>query len=308
MEIEKISIPSLRQMNTADADVLTIDTLPNDQFEKAHLPGAKNACVFEVTFLEQVASQVPDKDTPLVVYGFSNRSRNAETAAEKLLRAGYTNIAVLDGGIEQWIGEGLAVEGRDPNITAVKPLHLPDGTYAIDLNESWIEWTGRNPNTRHFGSIQLSQGDVIIQDQIVTGRFVIDMQSIKNINLEGDELQPILEAHLKSDDFFFVELFPEAEYEIKRGVPKASSPAPSTCSSPNYDMNGTLTLRGIRAELNFDSTLNVLPDGRLSAEAHLDFDRTRWGVVYGSSRFFEHLGMHMVFDLISVQMKIVTQL
>jgi hypothetical protein len=34
--------------------------------------------------------------------------------------------------------------------------------------------------------------------------------------------------------------------------------------------------------------------------AHFDFDRTRWNVIYGSSRFFEHLGMHLVFDLISI--------
>jgi len=38
---------------------------------------------------------------------------------------------------------------------------------------------------------------------------------------------------------------------------------------------------------------------------HFDMDRTRWGVIYGSSRFFEHLGMHLVFDLISFQIRLV---
>ena len=31
-----------------------IDTLTGSHFEKVHLPGARSACVFEVTFLEQV--------------------------------------------------------------------------------------------------------------------------------------------------------------------------------------------------------------------------------------------------------------
>jgi rhodanese-related sulfurtransferase/polyisoprenoid-binding protein YceI len=308
MKLEKISVQSLHQMSIDDTDVFILDTLPNDRFEKAHLPGAQNACVFEVTFLDQVASLVTDKKTPIVVYGFSNRSRNAETAAEKLQRAGYTNIAILDGGIEQWADEGFSVEGSEPHVTAAAPLHLPDGTYAIDLDESWIEWTGRNPNTTHFGTIQLSQGEVTIKDQFVSGQFTIDMRTIKNINLAGDELQPVLEAHLQSDDFFFVELFPEAVYEITQGGPKPSDADSPVSSAPNYDINGSLTLRGMSVELNFETTLNVMPDGRLSAEAHLDFDRTRGGVIYGSSRFFEYLGMHLVFDLISVQMRIVTKL
>ena len=66
-------------------------------------------------------------------------------------------------------------------------------------------------------------------------------------------------------------------------------------------------MRGLRAKQEFDTTVNRLPDGRLTAEAHFDFDRTHWNVIYGSNRFFEHLGMHLVFDLISLQMKIVTR-
>ena len=31
------------------------------------------------------------------------------------------------------------------------------------------------------------------------------------------------------------------------------------------------------------------------------------GVIYGSTRFFEHIGMHLVFDLISFQVKIVAK-
>ena len=42
-------------------------------------------------------------------------------------------------------------------------------------------------------------------------------------------------------------------------------------------------------------------------ESHFDIDRTRWGITYGSPRFFERLGMHLVFDLISIQLRIVAR-
>ena len=129
------------------------------------------------------------------------------------------------------------------------------------------------------------------------------MTSIKNINLEGDELQPVLISHLKSDDFFFVEYFPKAKFTIESAAPLAET----SLSSPNYEVKGKFELRGVSADFQFPTTVNKLSDGQMVAEAHFDIDRTRWNVIYGSSRFFKHLGMHLVFDLISLQLKIVTQ-
>ena len=51
-------------------------------------------------------------------------------------------------------------------------------------------------------------------------------------------------------------------------------------------------------------TVSLTDNNTLTLEAHFDIDRTRWNVIYGSTRFFEHLGMHKVFDLISVQIRI----
>ena len=53
------------------------------------------------------------------------------------------------------------------------------------------------------------------------------------------------------------------------------------------------------------ATITKTPENGLAAEAHFDIDRTRWGVIYGSARFFEYLGMHLVFDLISFQVRII---
>jgi len=284
---------------------ILIDTLPNDHYQTAHLPRAKNACVFEITFPDQVEAVVSDKESKIILYGFSAETMDAATAAEKLLRAGYRDVTVLDGGIAQWRAAGFAIEGdrADAPDETGQELRFEDGKYDVDIEQSLIEWAGRNPNTKHFGTLRLSRGGVRIEGEKITGDFDLDMRSIVNMSLEGDELQPVLIAHLKSDDFFFVENFPKATFTIQQAVPAAAA----TLSAPNYVVAGTLSLRGIEGEVRFDATVSKLEDGVLAAEAHFDMDRTRWNVIYGSSRFFKHLGMHLVFDPISIQIKIVAR-
>ncbi len=149
--------------------------------------------------------------------------------------------------------------------------------------------------------MDIASGVIDIKDRTVTGTVDIDMNTIRNINLEGDELQPVLEAHLRSDDFFFTKMFPKAVLRVK----DAKRIEPGWSSAPNYHVSGEFKLRGVSAELDFDATVARIDDGTLVMEAHFDIDRTRWKVIYGSTRFFEHLGMHMVFDLISFQIRMV---
>jgi polyisoprenoid-binding protein YceI len=99
-----------------------------------------------------------------------------------------------------------------------------------------------------------------------------------------------------------MKMFPSAVLTVTEGVP-VETPFLST---PNYGLKATLQLRGVKADLAFQATVTKTEGGGLAAEAHFDIDRTRWGAIYGSARFFENLGMHLVFDLISFQVKIVT--
>jgi len=280
-----------------------IDTLVGDHFRRIHLPNSTNACVFEVTFIDQVKAITEDKDAEIVLYGSSTRSMDAIKATEKLDQEGYRHINMLRGGIEAWRSAGLSLEGEavdepdDPQTL----LKLEDRSYRVDTNQSIIEWTGRNPNASHFGNIKIATGELEMKDRIITGTFDIDMNSITNINLEGDELQPVIVAHLKSDDFFLTKLFPTANFKILSSTPVKEP----FLSVPNFAINGILELRGVKAQQDFMATVTKTAENGLAAEAHFDIDRTRWNIIYGSTRFFEHLGMHLVFDLISIQVRIV---
>lgn len=175
-----------------------IDTLPVDHFCRVRLPGSANACVFEVDFIDQLKAISEDKDGEIVLYGSSGGSMDAIKAAEKLEDAGYRQVNVLTGGIEAWRSADFVLEGEsvaepdDPQTL----LKLEDRSYRIDTEQSSIQWTGRNANSSHFGIIKISKGELAIKGDNITGVFDIDMESMTNINLEGDESQPILIDHL----------------------------------------------------------------------------------------------------------------
>lgn len=298
-----VAANDLKTLLTEKPETVLIDLLSPDHFACRHIPGAQNACVFQVSFLDDLADAAPDKQAPIVVYGASIRSRDAAMALEKLDRAGYEHVTFFKGGLEAWRGAGYGLEGEatdqqdDPQTTVT----LPDGQYTVDSDASQVEWAGRNPNTRHIGTVDIAKGVIGIKDSTVTGSVEIDMNTIHNINLEGDELQPVLEAHLRSDDFFFSKIFPKAIFIVK----EAKRIEPGWLTAPNYHVNGELNLRGVSADLEFDATVALIEDGSLVMEAHFDIDRTRWKVIYGSTRFFEHLGMHKVFDLLSFQIRMI---
>ncbi|MDC0335657.1 YceI family protein [Pseudodesulfovibrio sp.] len=279
-----------------------VDTLPPEHFADRHIPGAVNACVYEMTFLEGVVAIVPDKATPLVLYGAGPKSQDCMAAADKLARAGYTNLSVFPGGLEEWRKAGNTLEGEAPDeVEAPHPvLSLESKVYALVPDESIIHWTGRNNNGGHTGTLMLSRGELDATDDLAAS-FTIDMQTIKNTNLEGDELQPVLEAHLHSDDFFFTTLFPEATFvatQIKLTMD-------GEATRPNAMLQGKLALRGYENEIAFPAHIRNIDDGKVVILADLVFDRTQWGVIYGSSRFFQHLSYHVVYDFISIDFRLV---
>jgi rhodanese-related sulfurtransferase len=294
-----VSPEELASRLESDAPPIVIDTHVEARYERVHLPGARNARVLEVAFLDQVRGITEDLDAPIVVYGSRAETSDGPMAAEKLTRAGYTDVAILRGGLAAWREAGLPLDGGATD--EVPAATLPDGEFSVDVEASVVEWAGRNPNTTHFGTVPLTRGDLAVRDGVLSGEFEVDLTRIENESLAGNDLKPVLIAHLESDDFFFAKLFPKAAFTLSEGVPVEGA----TATSPNYDVRGRLALRGVTADLDFPATLNRRDDGALVAEAHFDIDRTRWNIVYGSARFFDHLGMHLVFDLISFRIRLV---
>ena len=292
---------ALKELLESDEPLALIDVMPAEYYRAAHLPGAHNCCVFEMDFLDQAAAVAPDRTDLVVLYGSSTHSLASSTAAEKLEKAGFTRVRNYRGGLQDWEGAGLPVE-RGPETPDEEPLR--EGRHEIDTARSQVLWTGRNINGAHTGTIGLEGGWLdVTAGPAASGEFTLDMESIANTDLADPALNRMLIAHLKSDDFFDTARHPTAVFHL-RHVTLNPHAKPGNI---NADIDGALTLKGVTDDLGFSALIEALPDGALSAEAHFDIDRTRWNVVYGSGKFYEKLGKHLVHDNISLSLRIVTR-
>lgn len=266
-----------------------IHVLPEEHFQQEHLPGAVNACVYETLFLSKVAEFAADKATPILVYGAGGSSLDAAVAAEKLAKAGYSNVSELAGGLPAWRAAGFSTEGTGPAAEAP----ALSGTFAVDTETSVVRWTGRNLFNFHRGTLKLSAGHLTVEaGALKSARFTLDMNSIVCEDLTDSTYNAMLIRHLRDDDFFAVERFPSAEFSSEHAEPLPSHP-PGT---PNYTLHGSLTLRGVTQPLSFPAVIAAGDADHLTGQAQFEFDRTQFGANYGSGRLFSFLGKHVVND------------
>jgi rhodanese-related sulfurtransferase/polyisoprenoid-binding protein YceI len=293
----QVTCKELYQWISEEKDFTIIDVLPPEYYGSRHIPGAANACVYEMTFLDSIREITTDKKRCIVVYDSSNRSRASACAAEKLTSAGFGKVFELTGGIEEWEGSGYPVDVLGPDVDE-EPV-LADGVHPIECEKSRLEWTGRNIFKKHWGAIDISGGEIVVRNGAVVGGFVtIDMRSIRDIDLDDIELNRLLIRHLKSDDFFDVESYPTAGFEISQcGIDKGATPG-----SANYLVKGMLTIKGTSKEVSIQAIIAPGENAGIQAQACFSIDRTEWNIAYGSGRLFEKLGMHLVNDSISLEL------
>ncbi|NCT18762.1 MAG: lipid-binding protein [Flavobacteriaceae bacterium CG2_30_34_30] len=151
----------------------------------------------------------------------------------------------------------------------------------IKIKESSIIWVGEKITGSHTGTIQLKEGNLLMEgNQLIGGSFVIDMTTINVTDLTGEN-KGKLEGHLKSDDFFGVANFPTATLIIKN----------ANKTTDGYYINAEITIKGKTEPIAFDLKLEAN-----TATTSLKIDRTKFGVRYGSGSFFDSLGDNTIYD------------
>jgi len=151
--------------------------------------------------------------------------------------------------------------------------------YTVDTLNSKVEWKGykvfKSESTSHFGTIKFESGDVTIKDgKLESGKFVADMNSLTSVDLKDDADQlGKLNGHLKSGDFFEVEKFPTASFEITKVTPAMEG-------DYNTLLDGNLTIKGISKPIQFKANVSV-KDGEVSvATEPKDIKREEFGVKF----------------------------
>ena len=165
-----------------------------------------------------------------------------------------------------------------------------DTIYTADVKGSEIVWKGSKlyETSSHTGNIQLKSGTMGFKDGApVSGTFEIDMASITNTDLTDPEYNARLVGHLKNEDFFDVTKFPTAKFELVSA---------SAGSKPGeYNVTGNLTIKDVTQTISGPATIATTDNGA-TTEATVTFDRTQFGVRYGSENHFADLAQDRVID------------
>ncbi len=135
------------------------------------------------------------------------------------------------------VGQAVAPEQKDPNMTATATTQLSAGTWAIDPVHSSINfWVRHLMVSKVRGKFDNFSGAIVVaEDGTPSVHAEIAVDSVNTGNEQRD-------AHLKSADFFDVEAYPVATF---------SSGAVES-NGDNYVLRGELTLKGVTKPVALD--------------------------------------------------------
>jgi len=288
----------LQERINSEPRPILIHVLPPEVFSASRIPGSGNACIYETVFLEKAAKLIPEPQAAVIVYGAGGGGQEATVAAGRLREAGYPNVEVYEEGLDGWRQTGFPVEGTG-EFPAPPPL---DGEFLVDRDQSVIRWTGRNLFNHHSGTVKLGSGRLVLHDgRLIEAAFEVDLESIVCEDLSDPDLHAALIGHLRTGDFFLIDEYPTARFVTGKVEPIAEA----TPGEPNYQVHGEFTLRGVTRPLQFEAVIEPAPDGkRITGQAQFELDRTEFGSIYGSGRFFRFLGQHVVNDRVHLHLKI----
>lgn len=167
----------------------------------------------------------------------------------------------------------------------------------VNTSASTVEWTAKKVTGKHNGTINIKEGALHMEKgELVGGSFVVDVTSIKVLDMQGNGAAK-LEGHLKSDDFFGVEKYPTAKMVITSVKPLGDG---------DYDVTGDLTIKEATHPVKFKA--NVVSVGKsYKATANLTIDRSMYDVRYGSGKFFDNLGDNTIYDEFDLVVTLVTE-
>ena len=174
---------------------------------------------------------------------------------------------------------------------------ISEATFNADLEVSTIEWKGFKPTGSHNGVINIKSGILNTTDGMISGgTFAIDMASLKVIDIPvEDEGNANLAGHLMSPDFFDVEAYPTANFEIT-GIEEVDG---------NMMLSGNLTLKDATNNITFPVSISNEGDSMTLTSETFTINRSKWNVKYGSKSFFDNLGDKFIND--DIELKIIVK-
>lgn len=174
--------------------------------------------------------------------------------------------------------------------------------YPVDVTTSSVTWVGTKVTGSHNGDIQINNGMLTIEDGMISAATVIiDMGTINTLDLQAGGGKESLDGHLMSDDFFGVEQFPTAQFELTQLNPLRGGE-----NGANFSAQGKVTIKGRSENVSFPVTVEMSSEGaRISGDITLD--RSKFDVQFRSQSFFDAkaLGDKLIYDEFTIGFELV---
>ena len=101
---------------------------------------------------------------------------------------------------------------------------------------------------------------------------------------EGEMIQTKLKGHLFSPDFFDVQKYPTAKFEITKVTSYTSNGTDkSVVEGANALVSGNLTLKDAIKNVTFPANITI-SETEITAKANFNIDRTQWNMSYGNDK------------------------
>ena len=167
----------------------------------------------------------------------------------------------------------------------------------VDLTTSMMTWKGTKPTGAHNGTVALKSGGLVVENGVLKeGEFVIDMNTIKNLDMAGSEGAGKIEGHLKAPDFFDIAVYPTSSFVITSVLEVEA----------NIAVTGNLTIKDVTKSITIPAKIST-EDGVTTFTSDLfNIDRADFNVKYGSKRWIEGLKDKFIDDLVEMSFVVKT--
>ncbi|KAA5545387.1 rhodanese-like domain-containing protein [Roseiconus nitratireducens] len=104
--MQAIQTGDLKTLMSAEENLMLVNTLDQEHFDKTRIPGAINIPQSQDQFAEKVEAATGDKSRPVVVYCASADCNSSTKAAKKLDAAGFSQVLDYEVGAKGWKDSG----------------------------------------------------------------------------------------------------------------------------------------------------------------------------------------------------------
>ena len=168
----------------------------------------------------------------------------------------------------------------------------------VDLSASLLAWKGTKPGGAHNGTVALKESTLVVENgEIKSGEFVVDMGSIKNLDIENAEYGAKLVGHLTSPDFFDIATYTTAKFVITSTENEGGKVL----------VTGNLTIKDVTKSISIPATLTEENGVSIFKSEKFNIDRADFNVKYGSKKFFDNLKDKFIDDLVEMSFEVKTK-